>query len=643
MSDFTCARHTAEVYVRGGVTYVGELTPLTQVVWNRIRDDISTANVYLPPTECCELLSEVRSGYHELHLFRDGEPVWEGPITRVEYERDEVRIYAEDMMWVPKRTVLQTGYSHAYPNIGYAIDRIDWLLKQQCYNLNGDPWRMLPHLHCLTALGTGPKTSRAVAAYEMYVWQDFDKFAEDHGLDYVVVNRDVYYWDHGLNWLQLPEISEEFLSDSPRVVEYGNDLYTRAFVSNARGYAGIAVQPSPWPETYGYVDLLITNLDDSGDLTEKLSEAQDEVTKAQDVLENAQEEHADAVEAERTIGLNAEYLRALADMWRALADQQEAKSKNVQWLAGEWQRWADALQSAASDSPNSNKALNDAMKSTQKQAETAARDAEEKKEKSERQQEVADTSNYLAQITGDPARIAFALQQAANVPQFAAEAETARVAAVNAQAAADAARAAAAATNDPGLQAQADTVQTEANRQAQIQRDEKLLAINFDELAKSHEKDARDMESELARAAATTQSWMANIAEAEQELDWAINGRHGVPGKEDKDGVADVMQEIAEATKVWADTAARNLIGHAPAPLGIVVPANTTLLPGSGWKIQDLVPGAQFHMTVERLCRSMTSQLMINEVRVEESAPDGEKVQLTADTVGVAEIGQPIP
>lgn len=625
MADFTCAHHTAEVYLRGGVTFVGEITPISEVQWNRLRDDISTANVHVPPTECCDLLSDLRAGRHELHILRDGEPVWEGPITRIEYELNEVRVYAEDMMWVPKRTVLQTGYSNAYPNIGYAIDRADWLLRQQCFNLNGDPWNMLPHVNRLSPLGTGPKTARSVAAYEMYVWQDFDKYAEDHGLDYTVVNRDIFFWDHGLDWLQLPDLSEEFLSESPRVVEYGNDLYTRAFVSNARGYAGIANADPAQIAAYGYVDLLVTNLDDSGDLTDKLSEAQEEVYKVEDQILCAQkklnENNAQHV-------LDHQYAlerRAWSDKIAAQSALETARANNMQFLANEWQRWADALQNTASSSDNSDKDDNDDAKEKQRGYETAHKNALEKRELAARQQDVADASWAYTNLVPTPPNVAEATYQSQLAQQYDADADNAEAQEANAKAISDAAWAQAKLSNDPAAQADADAVQDGADQASVDAAIAKAEAKSYQDLAKAVEKDAREAEQQDAKREGTIESWTANLAELAADLDAAHQG------------VQDVVNEIFEATKVWKDTAQRNLIGHAPAPIGIVVPANTTLLPGSGWTIQDLVPGGQFRMTVERLCRSGTANLMVNEVRVEEDE-GGERVQLTAATVGVAEL-----
>jgi hypothetical protein len=246
------------IYERGGVVPITELTPVESIRWERMRDDISTANCTIPTHECCEDLGNLRTILHELHIEREGVMVWEGPIVRLEYEHDVVRIYAEDVLWQAKRLVLESGYSQIYPNIGNVIDRMDWLLRSQCYARFGDPWKVVPHLHPIHHAGD-PRTSRSVNAYQYYVWEDFDKYAEDSGTDYCVVNRDIYYFDTHLAWKVLPELDEAYISQFPRVVEYGNSAATRFFITNGEGQAGWAVQPDLG---YGYIDELQTNIQD---------------------------------------------------------------------------------------------------------------------------------------------------------------------------------------------------------------------------------------------------------------------------------------------------------------------------------------------------------------------------------------------
>jgi len=269
VAEFACASHRAYVYLRGGKgggRFVAELTPLAAVRWNRIRDDISQAEAVIPTTECCELLGDIRCILHELHLERDGVPVWEGPIVRIEYEWDVVRIFAEDVLWQASRTVIKDGYDQSFPNIGNALDRMDWLLRTQVYSLYGDPWHVVPHLlPMFNPAGGEPKTSRAVHAWQLYVLTDFDNYSEHSGCDYTVVNRDIYYHDtHLARWV-LPQLGDHDLSQFPRIVEYGNSLATRGIVGDGQGHAAVVYGDAPYlnQDQYGIVDWLVANNDDT--------------------------------------------------------------------------------------------------------------------------------------------------------------------------------------------------------------------------------------------------------------------------------------------------------------------------------------------------------------------------------------------
>jgi hypothetical protein len=263
---FTCGLHRAFVYERGGVVPVGELTPLTAVRWQRIRDDVSTAEITVATTECCELLGDLRTIAHELHIERNGDTVWQGPITRLEYEFDQVQIFAADMLWASTRSVIEVGYNQAFPNIGNVIDRMEALLVD-VYERDGDPWNMLDHLFPVhhTDHADDPRTSRIVNDWQMYAWEDLDKYAEDYGADYVVVNRDIFWFDNQLAWKIIPDLDETHLSQFPRIVEYGNQLATRGVVTNGHGYAGVSATDPVAVAAYGTIDLLTTNESDGAE------------------------------------------------------------------------------------------------------------------------------------------------------------------------------------------------------------------------------------------------------------------------------------------------------------------------------------------------------------------------------------------
>lgn len=268
MSTLGCGKHRAFVMERGGTNLVGEMTPLMRVRWERVRDEISTANVRVGVSECCALLGDLEAGRMELHIHREGDSVWQGVITRLEYEISHVDIFAEDMLWVAKRTALSQGYDQSYPNIWSVVDRMTWLMEDMTYAKYGDPWNMLPHLHPVVG-PDDPETSKKQVPWALSTWEDFDLYAEDHGTDYTVVNRDIYWSDIGYAWAVLPKLEAEHLSEWPRIVEYGNELATRVIISNNEGYAGLGVAPAGMRDHYGYVDHIINQEREAGALDDE--------------------------------------------------------------------------------------------------------------------------------------------------------------------------------------------------------------------------------------------------------------------------------------------------------------------------------------------------------------------------------------
>lgn len=251
-----CGENRAFIYKRGGLDLVGELNGATRIRWNRLRDDISTCTVEAAVSECCEVLADVEPVAFELHIERDGELVWCGPITRLEFEQDEAGIYAEDMLWVAKRRVVTNGYNFGPVDEGgsgatNAVQLARNLLVNQCYSKNQDEWNMVPYVNAeYGPNGCDPQASRQVNAYSNTVWEEVDTLAADYGVDYTVVGRNIYVFSVQLNWNEIAALTESDIGDSPRIVEYGNSLATRFVRTDGSGYAGVARAPIAVEQQY---------------------------------------------------------------------------------------------------------------------------------------------------------------------------------------------------------------------------------------------------------------------------------------------------------------------------------------------------------------------------------------------------------
>lgn len=105
-----CGIARAEVWTRGAGARVIDLPNITAAEWGRVRSDTSLGMVQLDgvaiaadPT-CCAILSTVRPWKHELHIYRDDELGWCGPITEIELDGPTLLIKGRDLSaWLDRR------------------------------------------------------------------------------------------------------------------------------------------------------------------------------------------------------------------------------------------------------------------------------------------------------------------------------------------------------------------------------------------------------------------------------------------------------------------------------------------------------------------------------------------------------------
>lgn len=81
-----------------GTTITG--LDFSDLTWQRTLDGVSEASVFVPASaDCCGKLAGVRPWRHELAIVRNGESVWEGPLTLPSYCRSGIRIEARDFLY----------------------------------------------------------------------------------------------------------------------------------------------------------------------------------------------------------------------------------------------------------------------------------------------------------------------------------------------------------------------------------------------------------------------------------------------------------------------------------------------------------------------------------------------------------------
>ena len=82
---------------------------ITNLSWDRRLDDVAEAECTINLTgdvnfTCCECLAEAEPWCHELHIWRNGEEVFVGPIQSIEYEFNSATVRAKDSLaWMGVR------------------------------------------------------------------------------------------------------------------------------------------------------------------------------------------------------------------------------------------------------------------------------------------------------------------------------------------------------------------------------------------------------------------------------------------------------------------------------------------------------------------------------------------------------------
>lgn len=264
----SCATHQVAIFDRGGYTRLGMVTPLTSVHWERRRDDMSMARcvVTYPTWECQQLLKDVRSNRHELVVYRDGERVWEGCISRIAFTSTTVTIEARDILYYLHRTAMRAAHSNAYPNVTTVVQRVASIVQSEVARKEALGYNILSHLR--TYIGTDPaRTARTTPAMFSSVLDEMEALATRSGLDYTTVGRSILLFDRQAAFYTTPRVSEKDFLGEVIVTEYGMEGGTRAYVTDGQGRWG-ATSPSTPDPYYGEWEIVDTVYQEGDDAME---------------------------------------------------------------------------------------------------------------------------------------------------------------------------------------------------------------------------------------------------------------------------------------------------------------------------------------------------------------------------------------
>jgi hypothetical protein len=235
--------NVAYVYDRGGMHRLARLEGPTSITWGRVRDDISEAKVVIinPTGACCAALTSIAVGRHELVIFRNGERVWEGPITRTSHSRTTVEVFASDINHYLTRLAMRRAYDNRYAKknskVGLVTTRLSNILLNELARREAldPPVNILPYL-TVYPNPKGAKTSRFTPAYKRTVWEEMDSLAWRAGIDYTAVGRRLIINDVHEVIGRTPALSQDDFQSDLIVSSYGMELASRAVVSDGDGH-----------------------------------------------------------------------------------------------------------------------------------------------------------------------------------------------------------------------------------------------------------------------------------------------------------------------------------------------------------------------------------------------------------------------
>lgn len=254
-----CGKHTVEIYRRGGKRRVGELTGISYLDYNRVRDDISTARVVVRDwsVDCGNLMKNLQTWAYEIVIYRDNgysvDRVWEGPITLLTYEVDSVTIDAKDVMAYPYRRIIKQAMNDT--QLGSTVtDRAMRIIQNV---MAPDDPNVLPYLSPIFN-DDDTKQYRSTPAFSRTAFDEIDDMAANAGLDYTAVGRSILLWSTKHRIGTLPEFKDADFGSPPIVSEYGMSMSNYYSVSDGNGIHGEASRlgADDIDEVYGRVEML---------------------------------------------------------------------------------------------------------------------------------------------------------------------------------------------------------------------------------------------------------------------------------------------------------------------------------------------------------------------------------------------------
>jgi hypothetical protein len=238
MPTLGCSQHVVYIQGKCNGARLCELSNVTQLTYDRRLDDISQAMVEIAISgdsddPCCACIGDVEPWCHVLTIVREGDGVvWTGPVQKVFYGYDSVKIEASDkLIWLTARINEIAIDQFAGPGSITPLTDIAETIAQVAMADDGDSPCFM---ECVLNLGDGlPVNADRSMIFPAFdgptAYDDFTRVA-DAGIDFTVVNQCLILGPEALPAVAIGTLLDEHILGEISVIKDGSLLANRVYV-----------------------------------------------------------------------------------------------------------------------------------------------------------------------------------------------------------------------------------------------------------------------------------------------------------------------------------------------------------------------------------------------------------------------------
>lgn len=260
-----CGEWVAVLTTKGGTGVMYEI-PFTSLSCNRRLNESSDASITINQgdlnTSCCDVISTLSPFKYELHLYRNGELSWLGPILDINYTRTSCTLTAKDLFYWFERRILDVNVSEVYGDLSHLMT----VMFNVGYGQDTSPGITL------NAQATNRSTTRGTQGAEFRRVADEMKELTNLGLDFTMYGRTLYSWLSeespfpDLPILQADDFADDLTLNLPGT-DFGNDIIVTGNNDSSTGLVNFG-RANGWEHQNDDLGLITVMLSDSHELSD---------------------------------------------------------------------------------------------------------------------------------------------------------------------------------------------------------------------------------------------------------------------------------------------------------------------------------------------------------------------------------------